>query len=56
METGAQMSAKTNPLSYLTQTLDDLRAKGTAPRLRILEGEHYGKTALVPLQSLTEPS
>ncbi len=39
METGAQMSAKTNPLSYLTQTLDDLRAKGTAPRLRILEGE-----------------
>ncbi len=39
METGAQMSAKTNPLSYLTQTLNDLRAKGTAPRLRILEGE-----------------
>ena len=39
METGVQMSAKTNPLSYLTQTLDDLRAKGTAPRLRILEGE-----------------
>ena len=39
METGAQLSAKTNPLSYLTQTLDDLRAKGTAPRLRILEGE-----------------
>ncbi|PYU01742.1 MAG: hypothetical protein DMG38_02695 [Acidobacteria bacterium] len=24
--------------------------------VRILEGEHYGKTALVPLQSLTEPS
>ena len=39
METGAQMSAKTNPLSYLTETLNDLRAKGTAPRLRILEGE-----------------
>src|SRR5216684_2039182 len=39
METGAQMSEKINPLSYLTQTLNDLRAKGTAPRLRILEGE-----------------
>ena len=39
METGAQMSANTNPLSYLTETLNDLRAKGTAPRLRILEGE-----------------
>jgi glycine C-acetyltransferase len=33
------MSAKTNPLSYLTETLEGLRAKGTAPRLRILEGE-----------------
>ncbi len=39
METGAQMSEKINPLSYLTETLNDLRAKGTAPRLRILEGE-----------------
>src|SRR3989475_6407105 len=39
METGAQMSAKTNPLSYVTQSLDVLRARGTAPRLRIREGE-----------------
>src|SRR5437867_10412438 len=39
MESGTRMSVKTNPLSHLTETLEGMRAKGTAPRLRILEGE-----------------
>jgi glycine C-acetyltransferase len=32
-------TAKQNPLHYITDTLNDLRAKGVAPKLRILEGE-----------------
>jgi len=32
-------TAKQNPLHYITETLNDLRAKGVAPKLRILEGE-----------------
>ena len=37
-ESGTQ-ATKTNPLQYVTETLQDLRAKGVAPKLRILEGE-----------------
>src|SRR5882757_1042941 len=37
-ETGA-MTTKQNPLGYVTETLNDLRAKGVAPKLRVLEGE-----------------
>ena len=37
-ETGAQ-ATKTNPLQYVTETLQDLRTKGVAPKLRVLEGE-----------------
>ncbi len=38
METGTQTTKK-NPLEYVSEHLSELRAKGTAPRLRILEGE-----------------
>ena len=37
-ESGAQ-TTKTNPLHYVTETLEELRAKGVAPKLRVLEGE-----------------
>ena len=37
-ETGT-MATKQNPLGYVTETLNDLRAKGVAPKLRVLEGE-----------------
>jgi glycine C-acetyltransferase len=37
-ESGAQ-STKQNPLQYVSETLADLRAKGLAPKLRVLEGE-----------------
>jgi len=37
-EPGTQAS-KSNPLEYVTETLQDLRARGVAPRLRTLEGE-----------------
>ncbi len=37
-ETGA-MTTKQNPLGYVTETLNDLRSKGLAPKLRVLEGE-----------------
>ncbi len=30
---------KQNPLQYVTETLQDLRTKGVAPKLRVLEGE-----------------
>jgi glycine C-acetyltransferase len=30
---------KQNPLLYVTETLNDLRTKGVAPKLRVLEGE-----------------
>lgn len=39
MDTGTRMTSRTNPLAYLSEHLNELRAKGTAPRLRILEGE-----------------
>lgn len=37
-EFGAQ-AMKRNPLQYVSETLQDLRAKGVAPKLRVLEGE-----------------
>ncbi|HTZ31870.1 MAG TPA: glycine C-acetyltransferase [Methylomirabilota bacterium] len=37
-ESGAQ-TTKSNPLHYVTETLEELRAKGVAPKLRVLEGE-----------------
>ena len=37
-ELGAQ-ATKLNPLHYMSETLQDLRAKGVAPKLRVLEGE-----------------
>jgi glycine C-acetyltransferase len=37
-ETGAA-STKQNPLQYVSEALADLRAKGVAPKLRVLEGE-----------------
>jgi glycine C-acetyltransferase len=37
-ETGAQVT-KQNPLQFVADALGELRAKGVAPRLRVLEGE-----------------
>jgi glycine C-acetyltransferase len=37
-ELGAQ-ATKLNPLHYVSETLQDLRVKGVAPKLRVLEGE-----------------
>src|SRR3989442_12694503 len=37
-DVGAQ-TTKQNPLQYITDDLKELRAKGVAPRLRVLEGE-----------------
>ena len=37
-ETGAQLT-KQNPLQYVADQLAELRAKGVAPKLRVLEGE-----------------
>jgi len=37
-ESGAQ-TTKQNPLQYVSETLQDLRSKGVAPKLRVLEGE-----------------
>lgn len=37
-ETGAA-STKQNPLQYVSEALAELRAKGVAPKLRVLEGE-----------------
>jgi glycine C-acetyltransferase len=37
-ESGAQ-ATKVNPLLYISETLQELRAKGVAPKLRVLEGE-----------------
>jgi len=38
VESGAQ-TTKQNPLQYVSDTLEDLRSKGLAPKLRVLEGE-----------------
>jgi glycine C-acetyltransferase len=37
-ETGT-MTMKQNPLQYVSDTLKELRDKGVAPKLRVLEGE-----------------
>ena len=37
-ESGAQ-ATKRNPLQYVGESLQDLRAQGVAPKLRVLEGE-----------------
>jgi glycine C-acetyltransferase len=37
-ESGTQVT-KQNPLQYISETLGELRAKGVAPKLRVLEGE-----------------
>jgi glycine C-acetyltransferase len=37
-ESGAQ-ATKVNPLHYVSETLQELRAKGVAPKLRVLAGE-----------------
>jgi glycine C-acetyltransferase len=37
-ESGTQVT-KQNPLQYISETLGELRAKGVAPNLRVLEGE-----------------
>jgi glycine C-acetyltransferase len=37
-ESGTQ-ATKQNPLQYVSETLQDLRSKGVAPKLRVLEGE-----------------
>jgi len=39
MSETATLATKQNPLQYVTDQLTDLRAKGVAPRLRVLEGE-----------------
>jgi glycine C-acetyltransferase len=37
-ESGAR-TTKQNPLQYVSETLQDLRSRGVAPKLRVLEGE-----------------
>ena len=37
-ETGTQTTKK-NPTQYISDQLSELRAKGVAPKLRVLEGE-----------------
>src|SRR5437588_8257343 len=39
MSETAALATKQNPLEYVTEQLNELRAKGVAPKLRILEGE-----------------
>ena len=39
MSESGTMASKQNPLLYVTETLNELRAKGVAPKLRVLEGE-----------------
>src|SRR5260370_41846275 len=39
MSETATQTLKQNPLQYVTDELKELRAKGVAPKLRVLEGE-----------------
>jgi len=39
MSDTATQTTKQNPLQYITDQLNELRAKGVAPKLRVLEGE-----------------
>ena len=38
MSETATLATKQNPLQYVTDQLSELRAKGVAPKLRVLEG------------------
>jgi len=40
MSEAARPAIQQNPLQYVTNQLDELRAKGTAPKLRVLAGEN----------------
>src|SRR6202158_1286096 len=42
MSDTAAQTTKQNPLGHITDQLNDLRAKGVAPKLRVLEGEQKG--------------
>ncbi|HSC45821.1 MAG TPA: hypothetical protein VLC94_08320, partial [Candidatus Acidoferrum sp.] len=39
MSESAAQTTRQNPLQYVSDQLQDLRAKGVAPKLRVLEGE-----------------
>src|SRR6266513_4557335 len=39
MSETATMTSKQNPLQYVTEQLKEMREKGVAPKLRVLEGE-----------------
>jgi len=39
MSETATMTSKQNPLQYVTDQLKEMREKGVAPKLRVLEGE-----------------
>jgi glycine C-acetyltransferase len=39
MSEAGTITTKQNPLQYVTDLLNDMRAKGVAPKLRVLEGE-----------------
>jgi len=39
MSETAMQPMKQNPLQYITDQLNELRTKGVAPKLRVLEGE-----------------
>jgi glycine C-acetyltransferase len=40
MSESATMASKPNPMQYITDQLSELRAKGVAPKLRVLDGEN----------------
>jgi len=40
MSESATMATKLNPTQYITEQLNELRAKGVVPRLRVLDGEN----------------
>src|SRR5256884_8471229 len=52
MSETALQAARSNPLQYISEQLNELKAKGVAPKLRILEGEQkpvatfYGKEVI----------
>jgi len=38
MSESATLATKHNPLHYVTEQLNDLRAKGVVPKIRVLDG------------------
>src|ERR1700758_5155535 len=40
MSETATLAPKQNPMQYITDQLNELRAKGAAPKLRVLDGEN----------------